>query len=389
MVVRRWDDETWELSGFAAPPANAEYVRIYRAMPSFDDGQQVKNPFDTSFQLVAELEVSALTDPWVDDVRNKDIELGTLLTAWDQPPLQMEQVVATEAGYLFGFKGNDIWMSERHEPHHWPEKYRLNVPDRIVAMVANGDWVYVMTTGRPYRIRPEFIAQGEDETDTRVDISPYPDMLPAMGRLATCWAPFGAMYVTTEGLVALSPDRARLITAERIQVEEWLDDWAPNLIQWWRGRLYAWRAPSTTGFVLDLPESGDALDPGDLYRIDFGVVPQLLHAGVDGWLYYSDGARVYRVGRGDTLQWRWRSKPFVLKAPLRYTAAKLRCDGTVTLRIYADGRRVFDRPMRHEQPVRIPPYPRAITYEIELLSDDGGSVYDVHIATSLSELAEG
>ena len=384
--VRRWDDEVWELRGFSTPPANAEYMRIYRAMPSFDDGEQVRNPFDTSLQLLAEIEVGAMTDPFTDDVRNVDMELGTLLTEWDQPPEDMQQVVGTELGYLVGFRGNDIFVSERYEPHHWPEKYRMNVPDRIVALVSQGEWVYVMTTGHPYRVRPEPKID-QDDTDVRLDLLRYPQNWPAMGRFACCQAPFGALYVTRRGLVALTPDRATMVTSQRINVDEWFADWAPNLIAWHDGKLFAWRSGTDKGYVLDMPESGDALDPGDLVTMDLAA--DMVHVGRDGWLYIGNADGVHVWGEGfSTMPWRWRSKVFELPSPLRFSAAKVHCRGTVMLYLYADGELVFTSPMEHNRPVRIPPYPRATQYEIELRGD-AATMLGVHLSTSLAELSEG
>jgi len=73
---------------------------------------------------------------------------------------------------------------------------------------------------------------------------------------------------------------------------------------------------------------------------------------------------------------------------LRFSAAKVHCDGTVILNLYADGELVFTSPMQGGRAVRIPPYPRATIYEIEL-SGDAATVTTVHLSTSLTELSEG
>ena len=114
-----------------------------------------------------------------------------------------------------------------------------------------------------------------------------------------------------------------------------------------------------------------------------------VHVGRDGWLYIGNDDGVFVWGEGQAVaKWTWKSKEFNLPAPLRFTAVKVRCEGTCTVRLLADGKEVFIGLLRDDTPVRIPPYPRTTRYEIELRSDNA-VVDSIHFATSLSELSEG
>ena len=387
--VRRHDDEVWELSGFDVPPPNAEYVRLYRTMPSFDTGEQVENPLDTTWQLVAEVPVSALQSSMLDDVRGKDIEFGTLLTEWDTlPPPDLQGVVGTELGYLVGFRGNDLWFSERHEAHVWPQKYRVNLPDRILSIHAVDDVVYVVTTGYPYRVHIS-PAASRNELDANIDVIRYPEALPGRSRLSACAAPFGCIYVTIHGLVVLTRQRHQVITADRMGVRNWQQDWAPSHIVYHRGKLFAWRGDSR-GWVLDLPEGPDSLDPGDLVTIDQKAL--VTHRGRDGLLYLANDEGVFvwddAQGGDAALSWEWRSKRFELPAPVRYTTMKVDLQGEVEVSMVVDGVTVFsDRFAGPSTTKRIAMYPKGIWVELHVRSIRPESVVrGIQLATSCTEL---
>ena len=387
--VRSWVDETWRLTGFDAPPPNAEYVRIYRSMPSYSDGQALNVNFDASFQLLAEVEVAALGASFDDTVTTSELELGTLLTAHDQPPpVDLEQVVGTEQGYLVGFKGNDLFVSERHEAHNWPHQYRHSFPERIKALVPYGEHVFVLTTGRPYRIRPQFKAMQGNDNDMELEVVRYETPMPLMGSRAWCLAPWGALYVTRKGLAALSAQDQRIITYQRVGIDDW-ERWAPNVLAWWEGYVVAFRSPAGRGFVLDLPSSADELEPGDLVTVDNPGVTAL-HLGLDGLLYvgYADGVGVWQEGAARA-DWVWRSKIFRMPSPIRFSACQINADGEVTVSLYVDGQLAwrYDFTGSYDT-ARLPQVRRGVEFEVEL-EGRNATVYGVWFATSRSELKWG
>src|SRR5215468_4602092 len=45
-------------------------------------------------------------------------------TSWQPPPTDLQGMIAMPNGFLIGFKGNNIYMSEAYHWHAWPEEYK-------------------------------------------------------------------------------------------------------------------------------------------------------------------------------------------------------------------------------------------------------------------------
>lgn len=388
LPILAYDDQTITVGGFEAPPSNAVAVRIYRTTSPFTMGENPSTNYDTSFQLVEEIDLPLPGNIYVDDKRLADICWGTLLTIENcDPPPCMDQVVMTESGYAVGFYRNQIYVSERYEPHNWPEKNRLELPDRIVGLAVNYDMVYIGTTGRPYRMNVAFTRQGSD-ADVTVDPVPYNERWPCLQQQAITATAFGAAYVSREGIVGLRPTgAAQLLSYGRMDEDRWLE-YAPNLLTWHQGRLFGVRSPAGNGVVFDLPEStGSQVDLGDLVTVDLDA--QVLHAGRDGHLYFGDGRDVFTYNEGfKPLEFRWRSRVFDFPGLTALGAAKVVADYglPLTMRLYASGRLVYERTLYNSAPVRLPPFGRHIPYVVEITGRS--RVHEIHLGVSIGDLAE-
>lgn len=386
-----YDDEVWTITGFSTPPANAETVRIYRSSSFFEDGTKVPNPFDTSYQLVEEVELAPLGGvivSYTDDRRLLTMDQGTLLTDSECPPACFEQVVMTEQGYAVGFFGNQLWISERNEPHNWPEAYRHTLPDRIVAIGAFYDWVFIGTTGRPYRLKTVWTKSG-DESDTQTDILPYNELYPCLSRQAFVTTNFGALYTTKRGIVMLTPDgNAVLISKNREDEDDWYHDRAPNTAEWVGSKYMAARTPAGQGFIMDVVDKAEGgLDLGDFVTIDWN--PHSTHVGRRGQLLYSVNKTVYEWNAGfDRLVYRWRSKKNRLAGHVSFSAAKIVADHGPAVRftLWRDGEVYYTRNIEHSKPFRLPASGRGLEWWFEI--EGTNRVYEVHIATSMTELVE-
>lgn len=86
------------------------------------------------------------------------------------------------------------------------------------------------------------------------------------------------------------------------------------------------------------------------------------------------------------MEYRWRSKKFVTPGRTTFSAAKVvYARGCVRLRLLAHGCCVFEEQIRNCSPFRLPSQVSGTEFEIELIGD--AIVYDVHIASSMTELA--
>jgi hypothetical protein len=391
-TLKSYDDETWRLTGFDAPPPNAVAVRIYRASSYFETGETIAITNNTSFQLVSEVALPLAGNIYDDNKKLNELAYGTLLTDENCDPPCMEQVSATQAGYAVGFSGNDIYFSERYEPHNWPTKYRTTLPHKIVALVVTGDIVFVGTTGQPFRINtaPAVPANGSTQVDLTIDPLPYDENYPCISRYAMVSTSFGAMYTTHKGLVALQPrGPAALVSRSRVDEDDWLR-MAPNLAEWYNGKYYATRSPAGRGFIFDMREGAEGeLDIGDLVTVDLPA--KALHAGRDGHLYFShvDGSGVYRWNAGPArTEYIYTSKQFRLPGVVGMSAFKVVADygAPVKFELFADRRLVYTTLVSSAVPHRLPRFGTALLYQVRLTGTT--RVREWHVGAAVADLTE-
>lgn len=388
-IVKSYDDETWRLTGFDTPPANATHVRIYRASSFFETGEQVANPYNTSFQLVEE--VALPFAGFYDDNRKLlDLDYGTLQTEENCDPPCMTQVAATESGYAVGFKGNDIYFSERYEPHNWPTKFRTTLAHKIVAIAVQGDIVFAATTGVPYRINTAPTQQRQPaELDLTIDPLPYDENFPCLARHSMVATNFGAMYSSRKGLVALQlRGTASLITRDRVDEDEW-PRWSPNLAAWWNGKYIGVKNPTGRAFVLDVIEGaeGQRLDLGDFVTVDMDAFA--IKSARDGRLYYATPTGVFAFNEGLVpMPYEYRTKTFRFAALVGMTAAKVvaHYGPPVQFELYAEDRLVYTKSVTNSKPFRLPHFGRFLDFQVRLTGTT--RVRELHVGTSVFDLTE-
>jgi hypothetical protein len=389
MTEKSYDGEVWKIYNFQEPPATVEYVNLYRSTSAFEDGSEIANPMNTSFQLVKQLEAHPWFSNYTDPLWLVEMEQGTLFTHDNRnPPDGMEQVVCTESGYFVGYKDNNIYISEKLEPHNWPEKYIFTVPDKIVGIAVFYDTIFVGTTQRPYRFNVLFKAMGED-TDIDAVPLPFPEALPLRSRFSLVPTTFGAAYVSPRGVVLLPVQGSAVLDSRnRMDEEEW-QDYIPNIAAFSRGKYVANRSPSGRGFVYDVQDPAEGeIDLGDFVTMDFGPV-MTMHAAHDGMLYYAVGNEV-RVWNDGTsrMTYTWRSKVYRQPGLIGFAVAKVvgEYGPPVTLNIYAGGRLYYSRAVKDSEPFRLPARGKHLEWQFELIGST--PVTEVHIATSMTELVE-
>ena len=380
-----WDDGSWQITGFSAPPAHVCEVRLYRTGAAPAAGDESGLP---TFQLVASFDPTDMPPTIVDDTRLKDIAFATLLTV-DVccPPYGLSDVRETDSGYLVGFVRNDIYFSERNEPHNFPDRHRYSLPDRIVGIAVYGDEVFVGTTGRPYRM---VLGEAVDPVIQRprldVAVQPYGVSAPLTNPRTIVATQDGAFLGSPLGLYALRGPRAVEIGRLRIDDCGW-SEWNPSSLEWCNGKLYGSCYPNGRGWSLDVRSGDSEPEFGDLVTLDYAPAAQ--HKGVSGRLLHSreDGVYAWECG-DDLLTYRWRSKKFLLQGHLSMEAALVvgEFGPPVDFRVYQDGDLIVDRKVGSSDPFLLPICGRGKCFEIEL--EGTTRIHEVHIGTSVVELTE-
>lgn len=393
------DGDYITITNFDAPPSNAVYMRLYRNSVHMEMGDK-DAPFGSSFQLVEEISLPLASPTYIDTLRLYLLTYGTLQTLDNQAPLAMGGVVLTHEGYYVGFSDSEMFVSERHEPHNWPEKNRVELPDTIVGLVAythvaaryghimTHDLVYVMTTGRPYRVSVAW-HQGPDNTsETNVQPVAFDEVYRCLDKHATCKTNDGATYISDKGVVTLQFQGPAVLSHKEFG-EDYFGQYAPNLMTWMNGRLYATSNPSGRGFIMDDRKGEEGgKDLGDLVTIDLDAI--VLHPGHDGRIYYARGQNVYSWNTADRpMTYRWRSKLFRSPELISLGAAVIKADfGTpITFRLFIDGQAVsvYERTVMSSRPFKLPSLHKSLLWQIEL---EGSSVVrEVHVASTIRDLA--
>jgi hypothetical protein len=185
-----------DVTGFSAPPTlhqNITKRRIYRSATGTGS---------TTLLFVAEIPLSTTT--FVDNVAAAALgeELGTLM--FEEPPADLAGIEAHPSGFLVGFVGNELCMSEIGAPHAWPTAYRLSIGAEIVGIGIFGQSVAVMTRGFPY------IVTGL--TPESMSPEKIPDLEPCIAKRSIASDNTGVFYASPNGICVIGPGVTGLTT---------------------------------------------------------------------------------------------------------------------------------------------------------------------------------
>ena len=189
-------------------------IRIYRTATGTSG---------TEFFFVAE---AAITGPGttltiVDDV--KAAGLGEVIpsTNWAPAPNGLRGLLAMPNGFLAGFVGNTLYLSEPYLPHAWPDEYRKTTQDDIVAHAVYAQTDVIATKGKPY------LGTGTDPasfTLQQLDLD-----APCLNKGGMCSVGSGVMYPTPDGLAFVSATEQRIITLQHVSKKQWAAMWSNTM----------------------------------------------------------------------------------------------------------------------------------------------------------------
>jgi hypothetical protein len=375
---------------------DVQAVRLYRLTASHAGADQVSPPCMEEFHLVGEF-LAAVSG--VNDVL-RNLDLGEPLTTmrFAPPPEGLTHLVAEPNGaQLAGALGRDVWFCEPHEFHAWPDAYRLHLDDTVAAMAWTDSGLYVATDGHPY-----WIASQADEWGRR-EVFRMPEPMPCVARRSMTTTPGGgALYAGRDGLVLLSGRQC-----QRVSQAYWSeDDFAAlrpetMIAAVHDGLWFGFTANS--GWMLDLT---DPAYPGrQLGLIALSLRPTAMHRSRTDVLYMALPTGIGQWNAGPSyLPLRYRTRCTVTPGQMNWGAAKVVWDAhpfrgdwtdaapATTFRLWTDDRLRFEREVRHSGPFRLPHLSQHLGFEIEVEmpeSPDKGALREIHVASSIAELAEG
>lgn len=233
---------------------------------------------------------------------------------WVRPPVGLQGVKVHSSGALCGFVGNLLCFSEPLQPHAWPEAYQLSTDRDIVGLGVFGSDVGAGTKGNPW------IASGVDPAS--MTFEKVEGMHPCMSKRSLIGYGDGLLYASAHGLIYAGRSGVNVFTQNFYTKDEW-QSLVPSSMACATayGRLYLsfTRADGSRSMLIF---DGDLLVTAD-------VTTYALYADEStSELFVSDadGIKAWDDADSFPLFASWRSKEFVLPAPVNLGAAKIEFD---------------------------------------------------------------
>lgn len=384
------------LSDFSVPTSvNVDRIRIYRT----DTGST-----GTEYVFVGEVPVNQAT--YVDSVL--EIDLGERLPSqnWYAPPDNMVGLTSHPNGFLAGFVGNQMYVSEPYQPHAYPPEYVKVFDYPIVAVGVYGNTIVVATSGFTY------LVSGVDPRNLTVE--KLPDPYPCIAKRSMASGDRGVIYACNSGLVWVGFGGLQVVTRDVLTRDEWRlynpatlhgvisDGRYVGFYLFDQGQDYSLVDPVGAGFVFDYTDRATGVDQRDKLTT-LTSYATATYANPDSSFYFVSRKNRTNVlleaeaGDGYIL-YRWRSKAFVMPYLTSFGAAKVvaqhawRDDPatgrSVRFTLIVGTQVKFTRTVKTNEPFRLPRFYREVEpWYVQVEGDE--LVCEIHIATSMDELKEG
>lgn len=304
--------DTITVSGFAAAPTtnlNITKRRIYRS---------VTGSGSTQFQFVTELPVA--TTSFSDNIASAGLGETLETLAYEEPPANLQGLVALPNGFLAGFADETVYFSEVNRPHAWPSAYGVSVGQKIVGLGVFGQSIAVMTKGFPYvlsGISPESMSA---EKLTILE--------PCVSKQSITSDVSGVTYASPNGLVVIGPGQAGVVT-KNVLLRDDFSKFNPSTLKstYFAGKYMGFFTGGTShvdkgAFILD---QNIAATPLSLTTLTSDAV----FVDIDTANLYVVEDNEIKLWEGDvnnTLPYEWVSKKFVFTAPANLGAIEVDAD---------------------------------------------------------------
>jgi len=239
---------------------------------------------------------------------------------YETPPTGLTHIQTHPAGFLVGFYGNTVYMSEVGLPHTW--QYSESVYESIIGLGVYGETIVVLTNGFPYLLvgsHPDSINKSQISTK-----------LPCVSRRSIVSAEDGVFFATDTGLWRIDYNGATNITKEFYTAEQWSDRYPSTMhCEYHNGKVFCWYDYGTA--------EGCAVI--DLYS---DLAFDLDYRGQAGWVsddgaYYlivndeasATGQQCIKKWEGDPTNYTyytWRSKRILLDHEVTFTCGRIFID---------------------------------------------------------------
>jgi len=291
---------------------NVTKVNLYRSVTGFNSATLFR--FATLTMPVSANPLDNVT--YVDSATDYDVSQGYILETalWGEPPQDLEGAVVMPNGFLVGWVGRKIYMSEPYRPHAWNDSNQQAVEYDIVGLGVFGQSIVACTQGAPY------IGQGVSPGS--IALRKTNAVEPCLSRQSIVSTIYGVMYASPNGLVITNSMNPTIVTQQLLTKYEWQELYNPDNIvaAVYHNQYIAFYRP-TEGFVLDPNEPMSAFIEISNTDVVVGLNTDM-HTG-DVLLHTSDILSTWDTVGAPPRTYIWTSKEFVSPKALNFGAARI------------------------------------------------------------------
>ncbi len=306
------DPGTWGIAGMdttVPSDLNITTKRIYRTVTGL-----------TSTEYYKVADVALATATYSDTALDEAIALNVIMPSltWVGPPATLKGLTPHPGGFLIGFSGRDLYMSEPFRPHAWPIQYIQTMQTEIVGVAVYNNVIVVTTTSHPYT--------GEGMTPLSISMQKIDSIDPCVSRRSITTTLDGVYYSSPQGIVRATGGRTELATRKLFTREEWQLYFSPTtVLAVPYGLQYIAFQTTSTGFIFSPAEELAPLTTLDRFsRIAMVQIDQ--YTG-DVYVIQSNQVRLWDPPNSVPYTYTWYSKEFDLPKPVNFGAFRLKFRG--------------------------------------------------------------
>jgi hypothetical protein len=306
----------WALSGIDAAPVNpSDYnittVRIYRT---------VADSTSTTTQYFFVDDIAIGTTTYSDGALDEIVALNFIMPSltWDAPPTSLKGLISHPGGFLVGFVGRDLYMSDPYHPHAWPVENIQTCATEIVGVAVYNNIIIVTTTSHPY--------YAEGMSPSAVTLQKIDSIDPCISRRSIATTLTGVYYASPQGIIVATAGATQLATQQLFTREEWQDFFSPTTVQAVPyGLQYIAFDTTSTGFIFSPAETLAPLTTLDRFS-NVGAIQIDQYSG-DVYIVQANQVRLWDPPESTPYEYTWISKQFDMPKPVNFGAMKIKFDG--------------------------------------------------------------
>jgi hypothetical protein len=308
---------TWALTGGStswAGGANVDVasVNIYRTVP---------NGTNPGFFFVATVPIATWisgSGSYNDASTDVAIALNNTLDFFDNfpPPANMQGIALMPQGFLLGFQGRNLLMTEPYLPHAWNPTYNLATEFEIVGIVVWSQTAIICTTSNLYL--------GSGSTPDSFTLQKLDGVTPCLSRRGIVSTVSGAYFPTVDGLAMFNVSGLNTITQPILTKEEWATFNPTSIIAAQLGLQYLAYSSDSFGFQINPTESSAEMATITAFNQVTGVETDK-YTG-NPYLIVNNVAYDWDPNGAQRLYWHWVSKEVQFPKFLNLGAFKIKAD---------------------------------------------------------------